>query len=129
MTNLQATSNELKEASERGAPQESAEPEAAEATHRPASDFKASGLVLPRYFSRKRGNGFPLTLPATVKKDVFLNALLEVPVAKPPRRSPLEWAGAMSLHLAILPAAGTSRRCDGSTRCKPSENRADVQVT
>jgi hypothetical protein len=47
MTNLQTTSDELKEASERGTPQESAQPEAAEATHRPASDFKASGLVLP----------------------------------------------------------------------------------
>jgi protein TonB len=104
MTNLQTTSDELKEASGRGTPQETAQPEAAEATHRPASDFKASGLVLPRYFSRKRGNVSPLTLPATVKKDVFLNALLEVPVAKPPRRSPLEWAGAMSVHLVILGA-------------------------
>ena len=102
MTNLQTTSDELKEASGRGTPQESAQPEAAEATHRPASDFKASGLVLPRHFSRKRGSGFPLTLPAAVKKDVFLNALLEVPAAKPPRRNPLEWAGAMSLHLVIL---------------------------
>ena len=104
MTNLQTTSDELKEASERGTPQESAQPEAAEATHRPASDFKASGLVLPRYLSRKRGNVSALTLPATVKKDVFLNALLEVPVAKPPRRSPLEWAGAVSVHLVILGA-------------------------
>jgi len=104
MTNLQTTSDELKEASECGTPQESAQPEAAEATHRPASDFKASGLVLPRYFSRKRGSGFSLTLPAAVKKDVFLNALLEVPVAKPSRRNPLEWAGAMSLHLVILAA-------------------------
>jgi len=159
MTNLQTTSDELKEASERGTPQESTQPEAAEAAHRPASDFKASGLVLPRYLSIKRGNGFPLTLPATVKKDVFLDALLEVPVAKPPRRNPLEWAGAMSLHLVIFaamiivplyttgtihlpdydavpliapappPLPGTSRSCDGSTRCKPSENRADVQVT
>jgi periplasmic protein TonB len=104
MTNLQTTSDELKEASGRGTPQESAQPEAAEATHRPASDFKASGLVLPRHFSRKRGSGFPLTLPAAVKKDVFLNALLEVALAKSPRRNPLEWAGAMSLHLVILAA-------------------------
>ena len=103
MANLKTGSNEFKEASEPG-PRDSAQLEAAEATHRPASDFKASGLVLPRYFSRKRGNGFPLTLPATLKKDVFLNALLEVPLAKPPRRSPLEWAGAMSLHLVILAA-------------------------
>jgi len=104
MTDFQTTSDELKEASGRGTPQESAQPEAAEATHRPASDFKASGLILPRYFSRKRGNGSPLALPSTVKKDVFLNALLEVPGAKPPRRNPLEWAGAMSLHLVILAA-------------------------
>src|SRR5260370_8826910 len=104
MTNLQTTSDELKEASERGTPQESAQPEATEATHRPASDFKASGLVLPRYFSRKRGNGSRLALPSTVKKDVFLNALLEVPVANPPRLNPLHWAGAMSVHLAILGA-------------------------
>jgi protein TonB len=104
MTNLQTTSDELKEASERGTPQESAQPEATEATHRPASDFKASGLVLARYFSRKRGNGSRLALPSTVKKDVFLNALLEVPVANPPRRNPLEWAGAMSVHLVILGA-------------------------
>jgi periplasmic protein TonB len=104
MTNLQTTSDELKEASERGTPQESAQPEAAEATHRPASDFKASGLVLPRCLSIKRGNGSPLTLPPTVNKDVFLNALLEMPTTKQPRRSPLEWAGAMSLHLVILAA-------------------------
>jgi protein TonB len=103
MANLKTGSNEFKEASEPG-PRDRVQPEAAEATYRPASDFKASGLVLPRHFSRKRGNGYPLTLPATVKKDVFVNALLEVPVAKPPRRSPLEWAGAMSLHLVILAA-------------------------
>jgi periplasmic protein TonB len=103
MVNLKTGSNEFQEASDPG-PRGIAQPEAAEAAYRPASDFKASGLVLPRYFSRKRGNGFPLPLPATVKKDVFLDALLEVPVAKPPRRSPLEWAGAMSLHLVILAA-------------------------
>jgi periplasmic protein TonB len=104
MANLKTSSDEFKEASGPGTPRESAPSEGAETTHRLASDFKASGLVLPRYFSRKRGNGSSLTLPATVKKDVFLNALLEVPVAKPPQRNPLEWAGAMSLHLVILAA-------------------------
>src|ERR1700758_5635506 len=99
MANLKTSSDELQEASGPGAPRKSAPPEGAETTHRPASDFKPSGLVLPRYFSRTRGNGSALTLPSTVKKDVFLNALLEVPVAKSPGRNPLEWAGAMSLHL------------------------------
>jgi hypothetical protein len=36
-----------------------------------------------------------------VKKDVFLNALLEMPTTKQQRRSPLQWAGAMGLHVAI----------------------------
>lgn len=42
-------------------------------------------------------------LPA-VKNDVSLNALLEMPTAKQPRRSPLEWAGAMGLHILIVAA-------------------------
>jgi hypothetical protein len=104
MTNLRTNSDEFKEASEPGTPRESAQHEPAETSHRPASDFKASGLVLPRYFSRKNGNGSPLALPSTVKKDAFLNALLEMPTSKHPRRSPLEWAGAMSLHLVFLAA-------------------------
>jgi len=41
---------------------------------------------------------------ASVKDDVFLNALLETPMAKQERRSPLEWVGAMGLHIAILAA-------------------------
>ncbi len=41
---------------------------------------------------------------APVKNDVFLNALLETPLAKQERRSPLEWVGAMGLHIAILAA-------------------------
>src|SRR5258708_3913872 len=40
--------------------------------------------------------------PANVGKDVFLGALLETPTTKQARRSPLEWAGAMGLHLVIL---------------------------
>jgi len=43
-----------------------------------------------------------LALPPTVKKDVYLDALLEMPTTKQQRRSPLEWAGAMSLHFALL---------------------------
>jgi protein TonB len=104
MTNVQTSSDKFEEAAEPGTLRESAQPEATETTHLPASDFKASGLVLPRYFSRKNGNGSALALPPTAKKDVFLNALLEIPTIKQPRRSPLEWAGAMSLHLVILAA-------------------------
>jgi periplasmic protein TonB len=44
----------------------------------------------------------PLSLPANVQKDVFLSALLETPTAKTSRRSPLEWAAATGLHIAIL---------------------------
>src|SRR5260370_4281554 len=40
--------------------------------------------------------------PANGGKDVFLSALLEMPTTKQARRSPLEWAGAMGLHLVIL---------------------------
>ncbi len=45
-----------------------------------------------------------LRLPSTVKNDVFLNALLEMPTTKHPRRSPLEWLGAMGFHVAIVAA-------------------------
>lgn len=65
----------------------------------PLDEFKN-----PLQPSKKGASGAPLALPATVKKDVFLNALLEVPSEKQPRRSPLEWAGATTLHLAILAA-------------------------
>lgn len=45
-----------------------------------------------------------LDLPPAVKKDIFLNALLEMPTTKGTRRNPLEWAGAMAMHLAIIAA-------------------------
>jgi hypothetical protein len=45
-----------------------------------------------------------IRLPQTVRNDVFLSALLEMPTTKQVRRSPLEWAGAMALHIAILAA-------------------------
>ena len=54
--------------------------------------------------SRKNAGRTALPLPPTVKKDVFLTALLEMPTTKQPRRSPLEWAGAMALHIVILAA-------------------------
>ena len=43
-----------------------------------------------------------LSSPANVRKDVFISALLEMPTTKQARRSPLEWAAAMGLHLVIF---------------------------
>jgi len=43
-----------------------------------------------------------LPLPAGVRKDVFLDALLEMPTTKHVRRSPLEWAGAAGFHFVML---------------------------
>jgi protein TonB len=44
----------------------------------------------------------PVRLASTVKNDVFLNALLEMPTTKQEHRSPLEWLGAMGFHIAIV---------------------------
>jgi protein TonB len=43
-----------------------------------------------------------IRLAPTTQKDVFLSALLETPTTKTSRRSPLEWAAATALHIAIL---------------------------
>ena len=43
-------------------------------------------------------------LAPSVRNDVFLNALLEMPTTQQSRRSPLEWLGAMGLHIAIVAA-------------------------
>ena len=43
-----------------------------------------------------------LRLAPTVKNDVFLNALLEVPTTQQTRRSPLRWLGAMAFHMVIV---------------------------
>jgi periplasmic protein TonB len=45
-----------------------------------------------------------LRLPGNVQNDVFLSALLEMPTTKRTPRNPLEWAGAMGLHIVILAA-------------------------
>src|SRR5258708_4583396 len=45
-----------------------------------------------------------LRISPTVKNDVFLKALLETPTTEQVRRSPLQWAGAMVLHVAIIAA-------------------------
>ena len=44
----------------------------------------------------------PVRLPPTTQNDVFLNALLETPATRTLRRSPLEWAAATGLHIAVL---------------------------
>jgi periplasmic protein TonB len=62
---------------------------------------KLSFIGLARDASTKPGAA-RLLPPANGKKDVFLSALLEIPTTKQARRSPLEWAGAMGLHLVIL---------------------------
>src|SRR5690242_6634388 len=43
-----------------------------------------------------------LRLAPTVKNDVFLNALLEMPTTQQPRRSPLKWLSAMGFHIVIV---------------------------
>jgi protein TonB len=40
----------------------------------------------------------------TVKNDVFLNALLEMPTTQQTRRSPLKWLSAMGFHIVIVAA-------------------------
>src|SRR6266853_5154964 len=43
-----------------------------------------------------------LRLPPTMKNDVFLNALLEMPTTQQTRRSPVKWLGAMAFHIVIV---------------------------
>src|ERR1700740_3279520 len=43
-----------------------------------------------------------LPLPANVRKDVFLSALLEMPTTKRTSRNPLEGASAAVLHIAFV---------------------------
>src|SRR5260370_7069786 len=54
--------------------------------------------------SRVRTAPVRLPLPASVRNDVFLNALLETGTTRKVRRSPLEWVAAMGLHIVILAA-------------------------
>jgi protein TonB len=44
----------------------------------------------------------PVRLAPTTQNEVSLNALLETPTTKTLHRSPLEWAAATGLHIAIL---------------------------
>jgi hypothetical protein len=50
-----------------------------------------------------------LRLAPTVKNDVFLNALLEMPTTQQARRSPLKWLGAMGFHIVIVAAPIAAR--------------------
>jgi len=50
----------------------------------------------------KKAAAAPLSLPANVRNDVFLSASLETPTTKTLHRSPLEWAAATGLHIALL---------------------------
>jgi periplasmic protein TonB len=43
-----------------------------------------------------------IRLSPTTQNDVFLRALLDTPTTKALRRSPLEWAAATALHIAII---------------------------
>jgi hypothetical protein len=45
-----------------------------------------------------------LRISPTVKNDVFLKGLLETPTTEQVRRSPLQWAGAMVLHVGTIAA-------------------------
>jgi periplasmic protein TonB len=57
--------------------------------------FNPAQKSLPR-------EGRPVRLSPATSNDVFLRALLETPTTKTARRSPLQWAAATSLHIAIL---------------------------
>jgi periplasmic protein TonB len=102
MASLQSRLDESKEAFESAAPPHNAPHEASETMDRATTELRTLGLVLPIQFPRNKTTGIKLALPPTVKKDVYLDALLEVPTTKQPRRSPLQWVGAMGLHLVIL---------------------------
>jgi len=49
-----------------------------------------------------KGERRPVRLSRTTRNDVFLSALLETPTTETVRRSPLQWAAATGLHIAIL---------------------------
>lgn len=59
-------------------------------------------LIRPAQDASTKKPAAPLPLPANIRKDVFLSALLEMPTTKRPPRSPLEWAAAGGFHLAII---------------------------
>jgi periplasmic protein TonB len=56
----------------------------------------------PQQGAPARSAAGSLRLAPTVKNDVFLNALLEMPTTQQTRRSPLKWLGAMTFHIVIV---------------------------
>ena len=58
---------------------------------------------VPQAEPKRKWAGPAAQLPA-VQGGIFLNALLEMPTTKQTRRSPLEWAAAMGLHIVIVAA-------------------------
>src|SRR5262249_35625902 len=67
------------------------------------ADHPTSLFDAPQAERKRKWKGPAAQLPA-VQSDVFLNALLEMPTTKQTRRSPLEWAAAMGLHIVIVGA-------------------------
>jgi protein TonB len=58
----------------------------------------------PQQGTPARNAAESLRLAPTVKNDVFLNALLEMPTTQQTRRSPLKWLSAMGFHIVIVAA-------------------------
>ena len=65
------------------------------------ADYRTS-IFGPMQDAPAKKSAGSLRLASTVKNDVFLNALLEIPTTKQEHRSPLEWLGAMGFHIAIV---------------------------
>ena len=61
-------------------------------------------IFSPTQDAPARKAGGSLRLAQTVKNDVFLNALLEMPTTQQARRSPLKWLGAVAFHIMIVAA-------------------------
>jgi len=59
-------------------------------------------IFCPQQDAPARKAAGSLRLAPTVKNDVFLNALLEMPTTKQMRRSPLKWLSAMGFHIVIV---------------------------
>jgi periplasmic protein TonB len=61
-------------------------------------------LIGPTQDGSARKTAGSLRISPTVKNDVFLKALLGTPTTEQARRSPLQWASAMVLHVVIIAA-------------------------
>ena len=61
-------------------------------------------IFAPSQDAAAKKPGESVRLAPTVKNDVFLNALLEIPAKRQARSSPLRWLGATGVHIAIVEA-------------------------